>query len=776
VSSYRSFATLTGVCLFLVLTALAAVPNQITYQGRLTDENGVTVADDNYSVIFNIYGIDVGGLVLWSDTMVVATHSGLFTALLGSERALSPTIFNGTTRYLGIALLGDAEMTPRTPIVSVPYAMVAGNAVTGDVDCHTCDTVFVNAVGPDSIVATNADTAVWIINSGDNIGGALNVHAEGANNTAAITALKSSAYNFGTGEFPAYGGMFTADGGGGFGYGSYSQASNNSALLPAYGVYGHAINNSPDGNAYGGYFTANGADLSDHYGAFSLGYGHDQAAATGFYGQAINNDFGPIIGGLFTTGSGGAGRRYGVKTISQADNDSVSTGVYGYASNYGTGRAYGGEFTATSHGTGRQFGVVAIAEADNDSSAYGVYGEATRTSPGYVYGGYFTASGTANTNGYAIYGYISSPGPTTGLYSYATGSGIGAVRSAQLICNSNGTGVARGVDAYVLGGQSSNDIYGVDILADGGSNYTGTSYGGYFRATAMTFAGNQYGLYSLSESMSNTYGAFGMYGRSQHYGSGNSYASYFLSDSTGTGTGYGVRSVALTKGTTTGYGINSVAANRSTGAAYGGYFEAYDLGSGDRYGIYAKAPFTGYAGYFSGHVRITGGLTVLGAKSAAVKMDDGDYRLVYCQESPENWFEDFGEGRLVNGRTVIAIDPLYSQTANTGMTYHVFLTPQDEPVVLAVANRTATSFEVRGPEGSNVGFSYRIVAKRRGYEDVRLARMSGPTPEEAEAETALANERLQADEEKVGQDLIRQKESREREAAERPAVPDESLR
>jgi hypothetical protein len=771
----RCLGVVLALSLIAGILAFAEVPNLITYQGRLTDDAGLPVVDNTYVLIFCIYDIDVGGVPLWIDTIDATTSNGLFTTLLGSEQPLSPTVFDGATRFLGITIMGETEMLPRTPIVSVPYAMVAGSALSEAVDCHSCDTIFINSTGPEVLSAVDADTALSISNSGDAAQYGLAVSVEGTNDLHRMTAVKGFCFDNSATTHDAIGGWFVASGGSGSArYGVYGEAQNNATMWPAYGVYGRGQNSAVGGTSYGGFFSSNNSDPSDHYGACGYAIGFGQSQAVGLYGYANNADNGDVIGGLFSAEGSGTGIHYGIRSVSEADNDSISTGVYGYATNYGKGRAYGGEFTATSHGTGRQFGVVAIAEADNDSSAYGVYGEATRTSPGYVYGGYFTASGAANTDGYAIYGYISSPGPTTGLYSYATGNGIGAVRSAKLICNNNGTGVARGVDAYVLGGQSSNDIYGVDILAEGESNYTGTSYGGYFRGTARTFAGNQYGLYSLSESMSNTYGAFGMYGRSQHYGSGNSYASYFLSDSTGTGTGYGVRSVALTKGTTTGYGINSVAANRSTGAAYGGYFESYDLGSGDHYGIYAKAPFTGYAGYFSGHVRITGGLTVVGTKSAAVKMDDGDYRLVYCQESPENWFEDFGEGRLVNGRTVIAIDPLYSQTANTGMTYHVFLTPQDEPVVLAVANRTATSFEVRGPEGSNVGFSYRIVAKRRGYEDVRLARMSGPTPEQTAAEEARLEAERRTDDEAAEQDRIKHQEADAKRQAEQTVLPEDA--
>src|SRR6185295_6073959 len=44
-----------------------------------------------------------------------------------------------------------------------------------------------------------------------------------------------------------------------------------------------------------------------------------------------------------------------------------------------------------------------------------------------------------------------------------------------------------------------------------------------------------------------------------------------------------------------------------------------------------------------GDVLVQGNFTVSGgAKSAAVPVADGSYRRVYCQESTEAWFEDFG--------------------------------------------------------------------------------------------------------------------------------------
>ena len=114
-----------------------------------------------------------------------------------------------------------------------------------------------------------------------------------------------------------------------------------------------------------------------------------------------------------------------------------------------------------------------------------------------------------------------------------------------------------------------------------------------------------------------------------------------------------------------------------------------------------------------------------------------DNRVValYSMESPEVWFEDFGGGQLREGVAEIALEPTFAQTVNTeNGDFRVFLTPNGDCQGLYVARKTAASFEVRelGGGKSSVAFDYRIVAKRRGYEAVRLQEA------EADAQTVEA--------------------------------------
>ena len=133
------------------------------------------------------------------------------------------------------------------------------------------------------------------------------------------------------------------------------------------------------------------------------------------------------------------------------------------------------------------------------------------------------------------------------------------------------------------------------------------------------------------------------------------------------------------------------------------------------------------AGHFKGNVLVDGDFTVTGAKGAVVPHPDGSHRLFCAIESPESWFEDFGEGTIEGGRAEITLDPDFVQLVHADR-YHVFLTPYGPTSGLYVEKRTAHNFVVREQqEGkSHLPFSYRVVAKRRDIDVPRLKKMPAP--------------------------------------------------
>ncbi|MFB3923710.1 MAG: hypothetical protein ACE145_18450 [Terriglobia bacterium] len=117
-----------------------------------------------------------------------------------------------------------------------------------------------------------------------------------------------------------------------------------------------------------------------------------------------------------------------------------------------------------------------------------------------------------------------------------------------------------------------------------------------------------------------------------------------------------------------------------------------------------------------------GTISCTGGKGAEVQLSDKRKIRLYAIESPQVWFEDFGTGSLEQGVAVIQLDPVFADIVNPDMAYHVFLTPKGDCEGLYVAAQAAAGFEVRELKGgkSNVPFDYRVVALRKGWEDIRL--------------------------------------------------------
>src|SRR6185312_7981810 len=72
------------------------------------------------------------------------------------------------------------------------------------------------------------------------------------------------------------------------------------------------------------------------------------------------------------------------------------------------------------------------------------------------------------------------------------------------------------------------------------------------------------------------------------------------------------------------------------------------------------------AGAFFGDVRVAGNIYANNLKSAAVPFPDGSRRALYCMESPEVWFEDFGSAKLARGRAVVKLDANFAKVIKRG--------------------------------------------------------------------------------------------------------------
>jgi hypothetical protein len=134
------------------------------------------------------------------------------------------------------------------------------------------------------------------------------------------------------------------------------------------------------------------------------------------------------------------------------------------------------------------------------------------------------------------------------------------------------------------------------------------------------------------------------------------------------------------------------------------------------------------AGHFRGRVYVNGDLDVSGAKGAAVPFPDGTRRRLYSLESPESWFEDFGEAELIKGKAEVKLRRDF--TAIVRGEYHVFLTPYGDSNGLYVQARRRGAFVVREQAGgtSRLKFSYRVVVHRKDIAAPRLPKIAPRLP------------------------------------------------
>src|SRR6266567_6231041 len=109
------------------------VPRWMKFSGVLHDAAGKPLTG-TVDVTFALYSTEAGGNPLWFETQTVqADDLGRYTALLGAmhTEGLPMDLFtSGEVRWLGIQVGLEAEQQPRVLLVSVPYALKAGDAET----------------------------------------------------------------------------------------------------------------------------------------------------------------------------------------------------------------------------------------------------------------------------------------------------------------------------------------------------------------------------------------------------------------------------------------------------------------------------------------------------------------------------------------------------------------------------------------------------------------------------------------------------------------------
>jgi hypothetical protein len=384
---------------------------------------------------------------------------------------------------------------------------------------------------------------------------------------------------------------------------------------------------------------------------------------------------------LFTTNGGSAKVSDSImtQTGSTVNVGGEVVGQTGFFRSSNNGSIF--QATQTSNGAG-----VALAGVAEGISGIGVAGTGVTGVSGF---GLSNGTGIAGQGGTGVYGFSS---PTSGFARATVGvlNTTGAGSASVYGIAQNFSGQTFGVQGYNF--SNTDFAAGVSGVADGDRNKT-------FGVEGLSLSPNGTGVRGLGQGQSGTGGIIGCCSIGM-WGDTSSNAPFAAGVVGSADDAQGV--VALNNSTNNAHPTAKILNFENT---------AHKVAV-----LFASGSFGSCTSDTDGNLGCTGAITpfvtVAGAKQVAV----------YSMASPQNWFEDFGSGRLESGVGAIAFEPSFAQTVNTESDYHVFLTPEGECHGLYVSNKSASGFEVHEVDGghSNVAFSYRIVALRRGYENVRL--------------------------------------------------------
>jgi hypothetical protein len=696
-----SFSTLVGA---QAPTATSTVPTLINFSGTLADANG-KLLNGVVGVTFFLYKEEEGGAPLWMETQnVQPDKSGHYSVMLGStgSQGLPQDVFvSGEARWLGVQVVGQEER-PRVLLVAVPYALKAGDAAT---------------------IGGLPASAFVLANSPKESGAATKTTASSATNPLP-TSKNPNVTGKGVVDFiPMW--------------------DSTSDIIDSL-IFQKTSNVGINTTAPAATLDVNGkSDVRDTLTLFPKGtdstlaingttFKIDQTGKVNFVTGQTFPGTGTITGITTASGSGltGGGTKgtlaLGLTNTCSAKQVLQWNGSAWACSSAGTGTITG-VTTASGSGLsgGGTIGTLNLSVNPAVVAELGVTNTFTNSNTVRVSSTSNPALNLANHTGNGL--YISDAG-TNGIYIASTGNGI--------------------VMASVVGD-------GIDIqgAAATGISAIGQNDGGYFN-------GKVAGSYAQNDVDGN--GSAAAYG----YETGATHITYgvvgYSASNIGIGT-YGQDVSASTEGSTVA-GIDGIGVWGDSGAVgSAGVFASADNGyailgfnnsdlletagfQNDETLDSVSAILTTYGPNFGGQcaIDVSGNLSCTGSKSAVVPVDGGARKVaLYAVESPENWFEDAGSSQLSNGSAVISLESTFAQTVNTEMQYHVFLTPKGDCEGLYVSNETPTGFEVHELRNghSSIAFDYRIMAKRKGYEQIRLAdrtkQMNAPRPKRPEGRRSV---------------------------------------
>ena len=768
----RTFNSVPAILMAVCWTAVAlaqpaaktgtAVPRLVKFGGTLTDAGGKPLSGV-VGVTFALYEEPEGGAAIWMETQnVQAGGNGEYSALLGATRneGIPPEVFGAGQRWLGVQPQGEPEL-PRVLMTSVPYSLkavdaetlgglpvsafvlsgagsgmtarIAGNSASGASVAPSAGSQKPNSVTPATVGGTGTAGYVPIWTNSDTLGNSAIVQKSG--NVGIGISPSDFKLEVATASEGGISGASSNSSGVGVqgistsSTGSASGVYGASASSTGVGVLGIALDEtgavtgvlgsttSPEGYGTGGQSSATTGTGSGVLGVSDSPDGNGVSgtnsattgAATGVYGTTGSPDGSGVQGdanatsgessGVLGTNSSNEGN--GVQGYSSATSGKT-TGVYGTADS-SSGYGVYGLVSATS---GTTIGVYGQADSE---TGFGVEGQATATS-GDATGVYGKA---VSESGIGVQGNATAKSGTTfgvnGLNSSTSGTGVAGQSTAETGSTYGTTGVVASTGGIAVAGQALATSGATIGVLGKNSSTEGTAVQG----SAVADSGVNWGVVGSAVSAQGT----GVYGIAVAH-------SQLATDLAGTPAGVW----GDTKDGTAG-----VLATSDDGEAIAAYSNATNVATlfvenqeDSNQNSIVLATFSSYGGYCD--VFVNGNLTCSGSVGGHAVLKDGSHEVaLYAVQSSENWYEDAGSGQLRNGAAVVTLEAEYAQTVNTGVDYKVFLTPNGDCKGLYVTQKSPASFEVHELAGgnSNIAFDYRIMAKRKGFENIRMADITG---------------------------------------------------
>jgi hypothetical protein len=725
----------------------SALPRLVRFSGTVKDLNGEPVTGV-VGITFALYSEPTGGAALWLETQNVTTdNTGHYAALLGSTRpdGMPADLFTSEqARWVGVQVSGQAEQ-PRVLLVSAPYAFKAGDAetigglppsafvlvndsrgtasaakdagtstsagaqkntaprtnsdVTGlgvvnyipmwDSTSDIVDSVIFQktaAIG----IGTITPAATLDVNGKTDVRDSLTLFPKGTDPTLAIngTAFKidqTGKMTFVAAQtFPGAGtitGITTATGSGLSGGGTKGTLT---LKVPAAGITNAMLADSKitlNANPAGGLTVPGAMTLGSTY---TIGLKPCAASQMLEYSGTVWNCVAPTGTGTITGVTAGTdltGGGTGGKVTLNVDTSKVPQ--LSAANTFTANQAVNGSVTATSFiGDGSGLSNITAANASAlgglPASAYAQLGASNTFSAGQTINGVSSVSGSA-------FGPILSVSNTDGA---SSASAITATNSGQYGIGISSNAAVNGIGIESFGTQSAGSMGVLGALANSGG------------------FSNSFFLLESDDGLDSGVWADGANGQEAALiaTSDDLSAGIFFNDSAASST--------------------ILVLNNYSGGPLGNAVPGF--GSVLR----AEGP-GGVCG-----INQTGSIACTGQVKTLATTQNGARQVeTYSVQSAENWLEDYGSGQLNHGVVTVNLDPTFADTVNTGIEFHVFLTPGGDCKGLYVSNKTASSFEVHelGGGTTSIPFDYKIIAKRRGHESERLVDVTDRMQLEAKA-------------------------------------------